>query len=104
MRIVDHDLAHQIVRQALRQHGITKALRPVVSIVGLQGCRLLSGAVLAETCFHLPGCGKSTFDAITSHDFAIIQGFTLVVALGFLIINLLVDISYAYLDPRIRPS
>jgi ABC-type dipeptide/oligopeptide/nickel transport system permease component len=88
----------------VRKHGIPNALLPVVTIVGLQVGGLLSGAVLTETVFNLAGVGKAVYEAITSHDFAVIQGFTLVVALGFLIINLLVDISYAYLDPRIRPS
>ena len=88
----------------VRKHGIPNALLPVVTIVGLQVGGLLSGAVLTETVFNLAGVGKAVYEAITSHDFAVIQGFTLVVALGFLTINLLVDISYAYLDPRIRPS
>ena len=88
----------------VRRHGMPNAMLPVVTIVGLQVGGLLSGAVLTETVFNLAGVGKAVFEAIEGHDFAIIEGFTLVVAIGFLIINLLVDISYAYLDPRIRPS
>jgi len=88
----------------VRRHGMPNAMLPVVTIVGLQVGGLLSGAVLTETVFNLAGVGKAVFEAIEGHDFAIIEGFTLVVAIGFLLINLLVDISYAYLDPRIRPS
>jgi peptide/nickel transport system permease protein len=88
----------------VRRHGMPNAMLPVVTIVGLQVGGLLSGAVLTETVFNLSGVGKAVFEAIEGHDFAIIEGFTLIVAIGFLIINLIVDVSYAYLDPRIRPS
>ncbi len=88
----------------VRRHGMPNAMLPVVTIVGLQVGGLLSGAVLTETVFNLSGVGKAVFEAIEGQDYAIIEGFTLVVAIGFLLINLLVDISYAYLDPRIRPS
>ena len=91
-------------RAVVRKHGMPNAMLPVVTIVGLQVGGLLSGAVLTETVFNLSGVGKAVFEAIEGHDFAIIQGFTLVVAIGFLVINLIVDVSYAYLDPRIRPS
>jgi peptide/nickel transport system permease protein len=88
----------------LRRHALRNATLPIVTIIGLQIGALLSGAVLTETIFLLPGVGSATVDAITSHDFAVIQGFVLVIALGFLMVNLLVDVSYAYLDPRLRPS
>jgi len=91
-------------RAVVRKHGMPNAMLPVVTIVGLQIGGLLSGAVLTETVFNLSGVGKAVFEAIEGHDFAIIQGFTLIVAVGFMVINLLVDVSYAYLDPRIRPS
>jgi peptide/nickel transport system permease protein len=77
---------------------------PVVTIVGLQVGGLLAGAVLTETIFNLAGVGQALYDAITSHDFAVMQGFVLVIAVGFLLVNLIVDLSYAYLDPRIRLS
>jgi peptide/nickel transport system permease protein len=77
---------------------------PMVTVIGLQIGGLLSGAVLTETIFNLPGVGQATYDAITSHDFAVIEGFVLVIAVIFLVVNLIVDISYAYLDPRLRPS
>lgn len=91
-------------RAVVRRHGMPNAMLPVVTIIGLQVGGLLSGAVLTETIFNLSGVGRAVYEAITSHDFAIIQGFTLVIAVGFLLVNLIVDISYAYLDPRIRPS
>jgi len=88
----------------LRRHALRNATLPIVTIIGLQIGALLSGAVLTETIFLLPGVGSATVDAIQSHDFAVIQGFVLVIAIGFLMVNLLVDVSYAYLDPRLRPS
>jgi peptide/nickel transport system permease protein len=91
-------------QSVVRKHGLPNAMLPMVTIVGLQVGGLLSGAVLTETIFNLPGVGQATYDAITSHDFAVIEGFVLVIAVGYLLVNMLVDISYAYLDPRIRPS
>ena len=90
--------------RVVRKHALPNAMLPMVTIIGLQIGGLLSGAVLTETIFGLPGVGQATYDAITSHDFAVIEGFVLVIALAFLVINLIVDISYAYLDPRLRPS
>ena len=86
------------------RHGLNNALLPVVTIIGLQLGFLLAGAILTETIFNLTGLGKTLFDAITSRDYIIVQGFTLIVAVSFVLINLLVDISYAFLDPRIRLS
>ncbi len=86
------------------RHGMSNALLPVVTIVGLQLGYLLSGAVLTETIFNLAGLGRTLFEAITARDYVIVQSFTLVVAVGFVVINLIVDISYALLDPRIRLS
>jgi peptide/nickel transport system permease protein len=86
------------------RHGLSNALLPVVTIVGLQLGYLLAGAVLTETIFNLAGLGRTLFEAITARDYIIVQGFTLIIAVGFVVINLLVDISYAFLDPRIRLS
>jgi peptide/nickel transport system permease protein len=91
-------------RGVVISHGLSNALLPVVTIVGLQLGFLLAGAILTETIFNLTGLGKTLFDAITSRDYIIVQGFTLIVAVSFVFINLLVDISYAFLDPRIRLS
>ncbi|MGH1490075.1 MAG: ABC transporter permease [Acidimicrobiales bacterium] len=84
------------------RHGLRNALLPVVTIIGLQLGALLSGAVLTETVFGLAGVGTMLFEAITARDFPVIQGFVVIIATGYVLLNLLVDISYAYLDPRIR--
>lgn len=86
----------------VRAHALRNALLPVVTIVGLQLGALLGGAVLTETVFNLAGVGRSLFDAITGRDYAIVQGFTVIIAGGYVLMNLLVDLSYAWLDPRIR--
>jgi len=89
-------------RRVVVRHALRNALLPVVTITGLQLGALLSGAVLTETVFGLAGAGTMLFEAITARDFPIIQGFTVIIAAGYVVINLMVDISYAYLDPRIR--
>ena len=89
-------------RRVVARHALRNALLPVVTIVGLQMGGLLSGAVLTETVFSLAGAGTMLFEAITASDFPVIQGFVVVIATAYVIINLIVDVSYAYLDPRIR--
>jgi peptide/nickel transport system permease protein len=89
-------------RRVVARHALRNALLPVVTIVGLQLGALLAGAVLTETIFSLAGAGTMLFEAITARDFPIIQAFVVVIATGYVIINLIVDVSYAYLDPRIR--
>jgi peptide/nickel transport system permease protein len=84
------------------RHGLGNALLPVVTIIGLQLGYLLGGAVLTETIFGLTGVGKTLYDAITARDYVVVQVFTLVIAVGFVAINLIVDLSYAFLDPRVR--
>lgn len=84
------------------KHAWRNALLPVVTIAGLQLGLILSGAVLTETIFGLAGVGRAVFEGITSRDFPIIQGFVLVIAIGYVTINLFVDLSYSFLDPRIR--
>jgi peptide/nickel transport system permease protein len=91
-------------RIVLFRHAMRNALLPLVTIIGLQFGGLLGGAVLTETVFGLPGVGSFLVDSIFSRDYPVVQGFTLVIALIFVFVNLLVDISYAYLDPRIRLS
>ncbi len=86
----------------ITRHALRSALLPVVTIVGLQAGAILGGAVLTETIFGLSGVGRSLFEAITSRDFPVIQGFTIVIAFIYVLANLLVDLSYAYLDPRVR--
>lgn len=89
-------------RRVILGHAFRNALLPVVTIVGLQLGTVFGGAILTETIFNLAGVGRILYDAITARDYPIIQGFTLVVAIGYVTVNLLVDLSYAFLDPRIR--
>ena len=89
-------------RLVVGRHAFRNALLPVVTVIGLSLGALLSGAVLTETIFRLPGVGSALFEAIASRDYIVVQAFTLVTALIYVTINLVVDISYAYLDPRIR--
>ena len=84
------------------RHAFRNALLPVVTVIGLSLGALLSGAVLTETIFLLPGIGRTLFEAITARDYITVQALTLVTAVFYLLINLIVDVSYAYLDPRIR--
>jgi len=84
------------------KHALRNALIPIVTIIGLETGALLSGAVLTETVFALPGMGTALVNAIQSRDYPVVQGFVVVNALIFVLANLIVDVSYAYLDPRIR--
>lgn len=86
------------------KHALRNALVPIVTVIGLQIGGLLSGAVLTETVFSLPGVGTAIVTAITARDYPVVQAFTVVVAMIFVLVNLLVDLSYAYLNPRIRVS
>ncbi|MFQ5973570.1 MAG: ABC transporter permease [Alphaproteobacteria bacterium] len=89
-------------RRVVIRHGLRNALLPVVTILGLQMGALLGGAVLTETVFGLAGVGRMLFEAITARDYPIIQAFTVVIAVSYMLINLIVDVSYGFLDPRIR--
>ena len=84
------------------RHGLKNALLPVITIIGLQLGGLLGGAVLTETIFGLSGVGRVLFEAITARDYPIIQAFTFIIAAWYVIINLMVDVSYTFLDPRVR--
>ena len=87
-----------------RRHVFRNAMLPIVTIIGLQTGLLLSGAILTETVFAIPGMGSWLAGAIEDRDYPVLQGGILFVALIFVIVNLLVDVSYALLDPRIRVS
>jgi peptide/nickel transport system permease protein len=89
-------------RLVILKHAFRNALLPVVTIIGLQLGILFAGAVLTETIFGLAGVGRMLFEAITARDFPIIQGFTVVIAIGYVLINLIIDLSYVFIDPRIR--
>lgn len=83
-------------------HAVRNALLPVVTVIGLSFGALVSGAVLTETVFGLSGVGRILFDGISARDYTLVQGITIVTAISFVIINLIVDVLYGYLDPRIR--
>ncbi len=89
-------------RTVVLKHAFRNSLLPIVTVIGLSLGSLLGGAVLTETIFGLSGVGRALYDAITARDYGIVQAFTVVIAIFFVLLNLLVDISYAYLDPRIR--
>ena len=89
-------------RSVVLRHATRNALLPVVTVIGLQLGGLLSGAVLTETTFNLAGVGRTVYEAITGRDYVVIQGFTLIIAVTYVLVNLLVDLSYGSLDPRVR--
>ncbi len=88
-------------RRVILRHGLRNALIPVVTLVGLQAGYLLGGAVVTETIFSWPGIGRLAVGSILSSDFPLAQGTILVLALAFILVNLIVDILYAMLDPRV---
>jgi len=88
----------------IRRHAFRNALLPVVTVIGLSLGALLSGAVLTETIFNLAGLGRTITEAIFGRDYIVVQALTLVTAVTYLIVNLIVDVLYAFIDPRIRLS
>ncbi len=84
------------------RHALRNALIPVLTLIGLQAGYLLGGAVVTETIFSWPGVGRLAVGAILASDFPLAQGTILVLALGFIVINLIVDLLYAALDPRVK--
>lgn len=91
-------------RLVVRRHVFKNALIPVATVLGLEVGSLMSGAVITETVFARPGIGKLIVDSIQSKDFTVVQGAVLFVAVTYVVVNLVVDVSYAFLDPRIRVS
>lgn len=89
-------------RTIVVRHVLRNALLPVVTVIGLQIGNLLSGAVLTETVFSWPGVGTYVLSSIVSRDYPVVQSVVLVFALIYVLVNLIVDLSYAWLDPRIR--
>jgi peptide/nickel transport system permease protein len=83
-------------------HGLKNALIPVITVTGIQVGRLLGGAVIIEQIFALPGLGRYIFDAISTRDYPVVQGTVLVFTLIFILVNLMVDIIYGLVDPRIK--
>ena len=89
-------------RRIVLKHALKNALIPTVTVMGLQVGFLIGGAIVVETLFAMPGLGTFGIDAIFARDYQQVQGFALVTALAFVVINLLVDLTYTFLDPRIR--
>jgi peptide/nickel transport system permease protein len=86
----------------IRRHALKNALIPVVTVLGLQLGTLIGGAVITEYVFALPGVGRLVVDAVFARDYPLVQGVVLLIALGFIASNLLVDLLYGWIDPRIR--
>jgi peptide/nickel transport system permease protein len=91
-------------KRVVLRHGARGAINPILTILGLDIGVLLGSAILVETVFDIPGIGRLNYDAITHSDFPIVQGTVLVAALFIVVANIVVDIAYAYLDPRVRYS
>ncbi|HEY4896933.1 MAG TPA: ABC transporter permease [Solirubrobacteraceae bacterium] len=91
-------------RRVVLRHGLRSAINPIVTVLGLDIGVLLGSSVLVETVFNIPGIGRLNYVAITHADFPIVQGTVLVAALFIIVANIVVDIAYAFLDPRVRYS
>lgn len=88
--------------QVIRRHGLRNALLPVITLLGLQLGTLLGGAVITETVFSWPGVGQLTIEAIQRRDYPVVQACVLLISLSYVMVNVLTDIVYALIDPRIR--
>lgn len=84
------------------RHGLPNAMLPIITVLGLQFGALLAGAVITETIFAWPGIGQLTIDAIQKRDYPVVQACVLLISLTYVFINLLTDLAYAWLDPRVR--
>lgn len=89
-------------RRVVYRHALRNAMIPVATVIGLQFGGLLAGAVITETIFSWPGIGRLAIDAIRTKDFPVVQGVILVFALTYAVVNLIVDVLYGFLDPRLR--
>jgi peptide/nickel transport system permease protein len=108
LEVLDQDYVKAARARGVRQaalvykHAMANALIPVVTVIGLQFGTLLGGAVLTETVFAIPGMGRLSVAAILNRDYAVVQGAILLGVVSVVVVNLLVDIAYAFLNPRIR--
>ena len=91
-------------RVVSRRHVLRNALLPVVTTIGLQAGLLLAGAVLTETVFSFNGIGEYLFEAIGQRDYPVLQGYIIIIAVIYALINLAVDVAYGVIDPRVRVS
>jgi peptide/nickel transport system permease protein len=89
-------------RTVLWRHALKNAVLPVITIIGLNIRTLIAGAVLTETVFAWPGIGRLTYDAILARDYPVLMGILLLIGLSVVIGNILTDLAYAWLDPRVR--
>jgi peptide/nickel transport system permease protein len=89
-------------RDVLMRHALKNAAVPVVTVIGIGVALLISGVVVTETVFAIPGIGRLTVDAILRRDYPIIQAVTLLFSAAYVLVNLAVDLSYSLFDPRIR--
>ena len=91
-------------RRVIMRHALRNALIPITTIIGLQFGTLLAGAIVTETIFSWPGIGRLTVQAISARDYPLLQGCILVIALSYVLVNLLTDFLYSLIDPRVRLS
>jgi peptide/nickel transport system permease protein len=89
-------------RQALWRHALRNALIPVLTIIGLQFSFLLAGGIIIEQVFYLPGLGRLIFQAISQRDLIVVESVVMLLVFGVIIVNFLVDLAYALVDPRLR--
>lgn len=89
-------------RSVVGRHALKNAMIPIITVIGLQVGALVSGAAITETIFAIPGVGRAAVDAIFYRDYPVLQGAVLILTVAVLIANLVTDVAYAYLDPRIR--
>jgi peptide/nickel transport system permease protein len=108
LEVLRHDYVRTAWAKGLRErvvvlkHGLKNAVIPVVTVLGLQVAQIAGGAVIVETIFGIPGMGQFLVEAIVQRDYPVIQGINLLIVLIIVTTNLLVDLTYALLDPRIR--
>ena len=86
----------------MMRHALKNAAVPIITIIGIGIALLIGGVVVTESVFNIPGLGRLTIDAVLRRDYPIIQGVILVFSAAYVIVNLLIDISYSFLDPGIR--
>jgi len=89
-------------KKVLYKHALKNALIPVITILGLQFGALLSGSIITETIFSWPGIGRLIIQAVNQRDYPLVQGCVLVIALSYVLVNLVTDLFYSVADPRIR--
>jgi peptide/nickel transport system permease protein len=108
LEVLGHDYVRTARAKGLRErlvlyrHALRNALIPVITVVGFQAGYLLGGTVVIEEVFALPGMGRLALNAISQRDYPVVQGVVLVIALLFVLVNLAVDLAYAFVDPRVR--